>query len=113
MKKHNLLYALLLIPVLQGCEANQQTGQMEPGWLFWVFLGLLLGILFIGALANFLKKKRPEGTPTKAEQEMEAYEETLQHKLEKEEKENQRLEKEESDNDTKKEDKKNNYSKEK
>ena len=87
MKKQNLLYLLSLLPLLQGCVANQQTGQMETGWLFWVFIGLLFGILFIGALYNFLKKKRPDNTPTKAEEEIEAYQETLQHKLEKEEEE--------------------------
>ena len=79
--KQKYLYLCLLIPVLQGCVANQETGQMETGWLFWVFLGLLLGGLFIGALVNLLKKKKPDNTPTKAEQEIEAYEETLKNKL--------------------------------
>ena len=70
-----------MIPLFQGCVANDQTGQMETGWLFWVFLGLLLGGVFIGALTNLLKRKKPDYEPTKAEKEIEAYEETLQHKL--------------------------------
>lgn len=79
--KHKFLYCFILIPVLQGCVANNQTGEMEPGWLFWVFLGLLLGGIFFGALVNILKKKKPDNTPTKTEQEIEAYEETLENKL--------------------------------
>lgn len=82
--KLKYLFLLSLLPALQGCVANEQTGQMEPGWLFWVFLGLLLGLLFIGALVSFIKKKKPADTPTKAEEEIEAYEETLQNKLDKE-----------------------------
>ena len=82
--KLKYLFLLSLLPALQGCVANEQTGQMEPGWLFWVFLGLLLGLLFIAALVSFIKKKKPADTPTKAEQEIEAYEETLQNKLDKE-----------------------------
>ncbi|MCH5241976.1 MAG: hypothetical protein J1F67_06085 [Muribaculaceae bacterium] len=70
-----------MIPLFQGCVANDQTGQMETGWLFWVFLGLLLGGVFFGALTNLLKRKKPDEEPTKAEKEIEAYEETLQHKL--------------------------------
>ena len=70
-----------MIPVFQGCVANSQTGQMETGWLFWVFLGLLLGLLFLGALISLLRKKKAEDSPTKAEQEIEAYEETLNKKL--------------------------------
>lgn len=80
--KKKYLYLLFLIPALQGCVANSQSGQMEPGWLFWVFLGLLLGVLFIGALTNFLRKRKSDDAPSKAQQEIEAYEETLQHKLE-------------------------------
>lgn len=79
--KSKYYYLLFLVPVMQGCVANSQTGQMEPGWVFWVLLGLLLGGIFIGALVNLLRKKRPDGAPTKAEQEMEAYEETLEKKL--------------------------------
>ena len=79
--KQKYLYLIFLIPVFQGCVANSQTGQMETGWLFWVFLGLLLGLLFLGALISLLRKKKAEGSPTKAEQEIEAYEETLNKKL--------------------------------
>ena len=60
---------------------------METGWLFWVFLGLLLGGVFIGALTNLLKKKKDEDSPTKAQQEIEAYEETLKNKLKEDSKE--------------------------
>ena len=60
---------------------------METGWLFWVFLGLLLGGVFIGALTNLLKKKKDEDIPTKAQQEIEAYEETLKNKLKEDSKE--------------------------
>lgn len=79
--KRKLLYFLITVPLFQGCVANDQTGQMETGWLFWVFLGLLLGGVFLGALTNLLKKNKPEDEPTKSEKEIEAYEETLQHKL--------------------------------
>ena len=79
--KQKILYYFFLIPALQSCVANEQTGDMETGWLFWVFLGLLLGGLFLGALINLLRKKKPDDTPTKAEQEIEAYEETLKKKL--------------------------------
>lgn len=79
--KRKLIYFFILVPLLQGCVANEETGQMETGWLFWVFLGLLLGGVFLGALTNLLKKKRPEDEPTKSEKEIEAYEETLKHKL--------------------------------
>lgn len=82
--KQKFLYLFLFAPVLQGCVANRQTGEMETTWLFWLFLGLLLGGLFLGAIINILKKKRPDGAPSVAEQEMEAYEETLEKKLEKE-----------------------------
>ena len=82
--KQKLLYLLLIVPVLQGCVVNDQTGQMQPGWLFWVFLGLLLGILFIGVLVNTLRKKRPDDAPTKTEQEIEAYEEALNKKAQQE-----------------------------
>lgn len=91
--KIKILYLLSVITFLhlQGCVANEETGQMEPGWLFWVFLGLLLGVLFIGALVNLIRKKKPTDIPSKAEQEMEAYEETLNKKLEKDsEKEDER-----------------------
>ena len=80
--KQKLLYLLLIVPALQGCVVNDQTGQMQPGWLFWVFLGLLLGILFIGVLVNTLRKKRSDDAPTKTELEIEAYEEALNKKLE-------------------------------
>ena len=79
--KHKILYWLILLPVFQGCVANTQTGEMETGWLFWVFLGLLLGGVFIGALTNLLRKKKSDDAPTKAEQEIEAYEKTLENKL--------------------------------
>ena len=79
--KQKYLYLIFLIPVFQGCVANSQTGQMETGWLFWVFLGLLLGLLFLGALISLLRKRKVEDSPTKAEQEIEAYEETLNKKL--------------------------------
>lgn len=82
--KQKLLYLLLIVPVLQGCVVNDQTGQMQPGWLFWVFLGLLLGILFIGVLVNTLRKKRPDDAPTKTELEIEAYEEALNKKAQQE-----------------------------
>lgn len=91
--KLKYLFLLSLLPALQGCVANEQTGQMEPGWLFWVFLGLLLGLLFIGALVSFIKKKKSADTPTKAEQEIEAYEETLQNKLDKESRDKEEEEK--------------------
>lgn len=85
--KKIILYSLFFVLVLQGCVANQQSGQMETGWLFWVFLGLLLGGVFIGALTNLLKKKKDEDAPTKAQQEIEAYEETLKNKLKEDSKE--------------------------
>lgn len=80
--KQKIYYLFFLLPVLQGCVANNQTGQMEPGWLFWVFLGILLGGVFLGALISFLRKRKPDDTPTKAEEEIEAYEKTLKNKLE-------------------------------
>ena len=92
--KRKLIYFLILIPLFQGCVANDQTGQMETGWLFWVFLGLLLGGLFLGALTNLLKKKKPDDAPTKAEKEIEAYEETLKHKLNEDSKDSDEKEKE-------------------
>ena len=82
--KLKYLYLLPLISLLQGCVANEESGQMEPGWLFWVFLGLLLGGLFIGAIVNLVRKNKSTDPPSKAEQEMEAYEETLRKKLDKE-----------------------------
>lgn len=96
--KTRILYFLFLCPLLSGCVANEQTGEMEPGWFFWVFLGIFMGLLFIGALVNMLRKKKPDGTLSKAEQEMEAYEETLNKKLEEEaEAEKSEEEKEESE----------------
>ena len=79
--KRKFLYFSFLIPLLQGCVANDETGRMGPGWLFWVFLGLLLGGVFLGALTNLLRRKKPDDAPTKSEQEIEAYEETLERKL--------------------------------
>ena len=81
--KNKILYILLSLPFLQGCVANEQTGEMEPGWVFWVLLGLLLGGLFIGAIVNYLKKRKSDDSPTKTQQEIEAYEETLKNKLNK------------------------------
>ncbi|MCH5227159.1 MAG: hypothetical protein J1F16_05000 [Muribaculaceae bacterium] len=81
--KQKLIYLLFIIPMLQGCVENEQTGEMTPGWLFWVFLGLLLGGLFFGAFFKFLRKNKPDDLPTKSEQEIEAYEETLRNKLKK------------------------------
>ena len=95
--KKIILYSLFLVLVLQGCVANQQSGQMETGWLFWVFLGLLLGGVFIGALTNLLKKKKDEDSPTKAQQEIEAYEETLKNKLKEDSKEDSEGEETETD----------------
>lgn len=90
--KQKFLYLFLLIPILQGCVANSQTGQMEPGWLFWVFLGLLLGGVFIGALASLMRKKKTGNDPSKSEQEIAEYEETLNKKL------NEKSDKNEEDN---------------
>ena len=89
--KQKFFYWLVLIPVMQGCVVNDQTGQMEPGWLFWVFLGLLLGGIFLGVLINSIKKKKPDNAPTKVEKEIEDYEEALKNKLNEksEEKENE------------------------
>lgn len=81
----NLIPTFLLLISLASCVSNQETGQMETGWLFWVFLGLLLGGLFCGAIYNLLRKKKPDNAPTKAEEEIEAYEETLEKKLKEEE----------------------------
>ena len=81
--KPKIIYLFILITFLQGCVANNQTGQMEPGWLFWVFLGLLLGGVFFGVIINTIKKKKPDNTPTKTEQEIESYEEALNKKLNK------------------------------
>lgn len=79
--KNILFYSLFAITVLQSCVANSQTGEMEPGWFFWVFLGLLVGGLFIGAIVSLTRKKKADDSPTKAEQEIEAYEETLNKKV--------------------------------
>ena len=79
--KGKFLYFIILIPLIQGCVANEQTGEMETSWLFWVFFGLLMGGLFLGAITSLLKKKKPEDAPTEYEKEIEAYEETLEHKL--------------------------------
>ena len=84
--KHKFYYLFILIPLLQGCVANDQTGQMEAGWFFWVLLGILLGGIFFGVIVNSIRKKKPDNTPTKSEQEIEAYEETLKNKLDKESK---------------------------
>lgn len=83
MKKFIIIF-LSLLPIFQSCVANAQTGEMEPGWLFWVFLGLLLGGVFIGFLVNALRKKKLDGTLSKSEEEIEAYEATLEKKLEEE-----------------------------
>ena len=79
--KGKFLYFIFTIPLIQGCVANEQTGEMETSWLFWVFLGLLLGGVFLGALTNLLRKKKPDDTPSKSDKEIQAYEETLEHKL--------------------------------
>lgn len=81
--KKLLYYPLIaLIPLLQSCVVDPETGQMKAGWLFWVFLGIILGLAFIGVLVSSMRKKKPEDAPSLAEQEMEAYEETLEKKLE-------------------------------
>lgn len=79
--KGKILYFIFMLPLIQGCVSNDQNGLMETSWLFWLFLGLLLGGLFVGALTNLLKKKKPEDAPTKSEKEIEAYKETLERKL--------------------------------
>lgn len=79
--KQIFLYLLILIPVLQGCVVNNQTGEMEPGWLFWVFLGILLGGIILAFFINSMRKRKPDDTPTKTEEEIKAYEDALNKKL--------------------------------
>ncbi|MCH5229360.1 MAG: hypothetical protein J1F12_05120 [Muribaculaceae bacterium] len=81
--KKTLGSSFILLLALQSCVANSETGEMGPGWLFWVFLGLLLGGVFIGAITSFLRKNKDDNTPSKSEEEIEAYEETLEKKLHK------------------------------
>ena len=80
MKKCYLLLPALL-PFLQSCVADPASGEMKPGWLFWVFLGLLLGGLFFGVIVKTFRRQKPNDAPTLTEKEIEAYEETLDKKL--------------------------------
>ena len=65
---------------MTSCVANEQTGEMEPGWLFWVFLGLIGFLLIFGVVYSTIRKKKQDDAPTRYEQEIEAYEETLERK---------------------------------
>ena len=80
---------LLLSSLVISCARNEATGEMEPKWVFWVLLGLIaLGLIF-GVVSNSMKRKKGDGsdeTPSKTEQEIEKYEETLHKKEEEDEK---------------------------
>ena len=83
MKK---IYILLLsLPFLfSGCVENQNTGEMEPTWLFWVFLGLIVAGLIFGVIISSIRG-RIKGTDVNdsediTQQQIEEYEKTLERK---------------------------------
>lgn len=83
--KNIYLPLISFILTMTSCVENTETGEMEPGWLFWVFLGLIGAGLICGVIYKSVKKPKPEDTPTKSEQQIEAYEKTLEKKEEEEE----------------------------
>ena len=86
--KTSYLNIILLSAFMSSCKQNADTGELEPSWVFWVFLGLiLLGLLF-GVISNSVrsKNKTPDGQPGKTEREIEEYRETLEKKEEENEK---------------------------
>ena len=85
--KNLYLPLISLTMALSSCVENTETGEMEPGWLFWVFLGLIGLGLICGVIISTVRKKKPDDAPTKYEEEIEAYEETLEKKIEERNKE--------------------------
>ena len=70
-----------------SCVQNEATGEMEPKWVFWVFLGLILFGLIFGAIVTSMRRNKNNGTQSqdKTSREIENYEETLRKKEEEKE----------------------------
>ena len=98
--KKSILGLSGIVFILTSCVENSETGEMEPGWLFWVFLGLIVAGLIFGVIYKSMKKK-PDDAPTRYEEEIEAFEQTLEKK-EQEQEESEKKEPEVPDNEDRK-----------
>ena len=79
--KNSILYFSSLLFLATSCVQNETTGEMEPGWLFWVFLGFIIFLLIFGVMSASIRsrKKRSQGD-SKTEKEIRNYEKTLHRK---------------------------------
>ena len=81
--KNTILYLSPIAFIATSCVQDEATGEMEPTWLFWVFLGILVFCLLFGVLYNAMKsKKNDSDSKTRYEKEIEGYEEALKKKEE-------------------------------
>lgn len=84
MKKFYSLPYFLSVLVLSSCQYNEQTGESEPKWVFWVFLGLIAFGLLFGAFAGFKKKKNNSSEEDYIPPQVEKEIEEMQHRIDKE-----------------------------
>lgn len=83
--KKSLLYILPLALLTTSCVQNETTGQYEPTWLFWVFLGVIVLGMVAGVIGSSIRSKRSSDEfpkPNHTEEQIEKYEETLEKKEE-------------------------------
>ena len=62
--KRFLIYAFPLSVILSSCAYNENTGESEPTWLFWVFLGLIAFGLILGVV---VKSRRANNNRSEAD----------------------------------------------
>lgn len=83
--KNLSLYLLPALLFLAACKENKATGEMEPSWLFWVFLGLIAFGLIAGVFTARRKTSEKDSVELdKTEQQIQKFEDTLERKAEKE-----------------------------
>ena len=74
------LYLCCLAILAVSCVANEETGEMEAGWLFWVMLGIIVFCLVAGVMVSTLRKNKNDDSPSRSESQIEGYEKALEEK---------------------------------
>ena len=80
------IFVMPLALFATSCVQNETTGEMEAGWLFWVFLGLIAFLLIFGAFVGVRRKNKNNDGKDSLTRQIDAYEETLEKKEKEEDK---------------------------